>query len=750
MIDLGKPALYAEGVTLFPDHAEPGRFHVLPGAPALRTDADGRLELSLLEYRLDPELHTQLGAGLLSLTVELAVPEDRLERLRRRAARDLPPGTPVVLSPVAAESGSCELILIDRRSTDPAGPDAGAGGNGGGVGFGLVERILGAATPALYGTNAASFQAVLSAEGVALVEGALAGGGLPVGVVYQLQVLGLRPALRAEIVARWQLIYDFFEARVHGGKLLASVDVGPTMEELAGSEALEIHVDELVPAGERSAVYDRALDQAQRYVMETLFKPTLGTQPPAAPEAEEGGLATIGRAIKDVAGVFAIQHTLRSIDRRELKTFRYRLQAAQAEPLTLAPQGTLQAILPPGGALDLDDVVIEVEPAASREMRFDVASAIDLAAEGIDHLEVALSYGERVERRLLDPAAPRTEAVFWFEPELGTAIGVGWEAHLTAGGDDGGAIGLHGVVEAPLFTTDRRIVRLDPRELYQARPLRVLVQGVPFDRYPRVLVDLKIADPAAGWSEERTVELAADRLEQTVPVRAALGARLVLERRLRYLATDGGEVVRDWTRVEPGTLVVGDPLPEVVDVLVLGAARFGTAVRRLVVELRPAADPARVAARVLTAEEPSASWSFAPAPGPDPTRSRDYEYRVTVHTARGELHEGRWLPGPPGKLIVGEGGRQRQVELLFVGRSPADLGLLALKVRFAFADPEAGLEAEDEFLVEDTRQPLTWSYPVAHPDRQRYSYQLTLIHADGRIETRDPVATSDLLAIQPL
>jgi hypothetical protein len=402
-------------------------------------------------------------------------------------------------------------------------------------------------------------------------------------------------------------------------------------------------------------------------------------------------------------------------------------------------------------------VVIEVEPAASREMRFDVASAIDLAAEGIDHLEVALTYGDREERRLLDPAAPRTEAVFWFEPELGSAIGVGWEAHLTAGGgSDGGAIGLHGVVDAPPFTTDRRIVRLDPRQLYQARPLRVLAQGVPFDRFPRVLVDLRIADPAAGWSEQRTVELAADRLEEIVPVRAALGARLVAERRLRYLETDGGEVVRDWERVElsgGGTLVVGDPLPEVVDVLVLGAARFGTAVRRLVVELRPAADPARVAARVLTAEEPSASWSFEPAPGAggaaaEPARA--YEYRVTVHTARGELREGQWLPGPPGKLIVGEGGRQRQVELLFVGRSPADLGLLALKVRFAFADPEAGLEAEDELLVEETRQPLKWSYPEAHPDSQRYSYQLTLIHADGRMETRDPVATSDLLAIQPL
>jgi hypothetical protein len=142
-----------------------------------------------------------------------------------------------------------------------------------------------------------------------------------------------------------------------------------------------------------------------------------------------------------------------------------------------------------------------------------------------------------------------------------------------------------------------------------------------------------------------------------------------------------------------------------------------------------------------------ATWSWAAAADAD----RGYEYRVTVHTILNEVREGRWLPGPAGKLVVGEGiARLRQVELMLVGRSVKDLGLLALKVRFAFADGESGLAAEEEQLVEDTRKPIKWSYPVADPARQTYTYQLTAIAADGTITAQEPRATSDLLVVHPL
>jgi hypothetical protein len=71
-------------------------------------------------------------------------------------------------------------------------------------------------------------------------------------------------------------------------------------------------------------------------------------------------------------------------------------------------------------------------------------------------------------------------------------------------------------------------------------------------------------------------------------------------------------------------------------------------------------------------------------------------------------------------------------------------------VRFAFADGESGLAAEEEQLVEDTRKPIKWSYPVADPARQTYTYQLTSIAADGTITAQEPRATSDLLVVHPL
>ena len=244
-----------------------------------------------------------------------------------------------------------------------------------------------------------------------------------------------------------------------------------------------------------------------------------------------------------------------------------------------------------------------------------------------------------------------------------------------------------------------------------------------------------------------TLELDAQHLEQTFTTRASLNARLRFERRVRYFDTQGAEVVIEWDDAEPGVLVIGDPLPEVVDVQILGSARFGTEIRRLIVELRPRAEPEKVSTFLLTADKPSATWSWAA--GQD--MSREYEYRVTVHTVLHEVREGKWLPGTPGKLLVGEGiARLRQVEMILLGPSLLDLGMLAMKVRFVFQDAEAGLLAEDEILVQDTSQPIRWSYPVADTARQQYTYQLSFIRRDGSIQTGEPVTTADLLVIKAL
>lgn len=744
MIDLSRPALHAEGVTIFPDHADPARFHYLPDAPRLSRRVDGAPELSLLKYQLDPSLSQALGAGMLALTVDLGVDAAALAKLTNRLKAQFTLDKAPIVSAVEADGGSCELIVINKDSKQGDGAPAPAPATPA-DGPALVQRILGAGTPSLYGDNAATFMAVLDAQGTSLVDQALRGGGLPVGVVYALQVLALRPALRAQITARWQDVYHYYENRLHGGKLLLAVDVGETVEDLVHSEALTITVDDFLPPDQKDQTFQKAVDWMQTYVVEQFFKPTLGTAPPPAGDAGDGPLATVGAAIKDVAGFFSITYSLKQIDRNELKTLSYQLNAASAERLTLAPQGVLSILLEPNDGtppIDPDTVITTVKAAASPQMDFDIAPALDLDAEDIDHLEVSMRYGDDGRDLVLDTAKPRQGATFWYEPGQGLAVHYAYEVDFKAG-----SAGFQEAVKSADLSSEDRVIRIDPRGLYQRVRLRAVAQGIPFDRFPTVIVDVKADDLASGWSSEQTLQLDAGHTDVSWSVRAQPGAAVKLRRRIRYADAKGAETLVDWDYVEPGILFVGDPFPDVLDVRIVGSARFGVEVERLIVELRMTAEPDKVTTVVLTAQQPFATWSVPLGPRAD----RAYEYRITVDTVRDEVKQGEWLAGGAGTLIVGEGiARLRQIQMIFVGRTLTDLQLLALKVRFAFEDSASGLHAENEFLVQDPSQPLAWSYPIADPARQSYTYQLSLIHADGRTEQKDPVSTEDLLIVCPL
>ena len=112
--------------------------YYLPDSPRIRIRRDGEPEMSLLKYRLDPALTSVLGAGLLSLTVDLGVEQERLDRLRRRVARDLTLNSRVSLSPVSCDARYISLqatisMLIGllppvRASLDPTTDNSGSSG----------------------------------------------------------------------------------------------------------------------------------------------------------------------------------------------------------------------------------------------------------------------------------------------------------------------------------------------------------------------------------------------------------------------------------------------------------------------------------------------------------------------------------------------------------------------------------------------------------------------------------------------
>lgn len=778
MIDFGRPVFHAVdeqgGITLFADHAVPNRVYYLPDRPRVRLTAGGRPEVALTRYQVDDHLRGIIGGGLLSLTVEIAVEPERLEPIRTRLQRHLDLATPVEFFPVQPDSAACRLLLLDESSevtpaepgtsaaspgTPPAEtPDQPATGSAAGPvaePSALVERILGSTVPSLVGTQPATFLAVLSETGTRIVEAALRQGELPVGIVYALQVLGIRPALRGRFTARWDQVYDFLERRFHGGKLLLAVDVGPIIEELERREWIRVEIDQLVPEAERVEAYREVLQHVQEEIIQKFFQPTLGQAP-----LEEGGddfTEMLRRGIADVVGVLSFTFSFRKVDRSELKTSTHELAVDAAEYRTMAPQGMLATLLHVPGALrfEPDAHIRSLQPGPSPEMRFDIAAAVDWSQHRVSAIECAAAYGERTENFTLTADAPRRELVFFHQADLGAAMALTWSAHFDPGTDGDGV----SFATAGAQAYESRVIRLDPRTLVESIDVRAIAQGIPFDTWPRALMDLRVVAAGRATPLDTTLQLDAAHSEASWRVTLPRGTSYALQRRLRWVGIDGRVVDRDWADIEPGAHVVGPPYLDSLRVSILASARFGDAVDRLVVEMARDEAPGETTSFVLTQAAPEAEWAvpLAPLSGPfDPDAEkarRAWSYRVTVRTPFGEVRTGEWLAGDGARLIAGEGfAMLREVELLLLGPPLESLNAVALKVRFAFEDPDADLFAEHEQLIEAVGKPVRWRYPVADPARRTWTWQLTRILASGEMvrEPLEPGRTDERMVVHVL
>ena len=334
MIDLSRAALHAEGVTIFPDHANPAQFHYLPDAPRLSVRSDGMPELSLLKYQLDLSLNQSLDAGMLALTVDLGVDDDAIEKLKGRLRAQFSLDKEPVVSPVVADSGTCEIMVINsefqsgrhdasdidwracacsadlgKRRLIPRRPQccdiydaARCSGREPGRAGAAGWRPSGRNCICARGLGASSRHAGADHR-------ALAG---------HLSLLRGPPSWRETAVRYGYRDHDL-GPRTFGGPLIT--------------------IDDFLPPDQKDQTFQQAVDWMQNYVVEQFFKPTLGAAPPPAGDSSDGPLATIGNAIKDVAGFFSVTYTLKQIDRNELKTLSYQLNAASARAADFGAAG---------------------------------------------------------------------------------------------------------------------------------------------------------------------------------------------------------------------------------------------------------------------------------------------------------------------------------------------------------------------------------------------------------------------------
>lgn len=225
------------GVTIYRDLDNLEQFLYAADNPHIVIE-NGSPLFDLFTYNKGGETADTITGGFLNM----AVTTD-LGSIRGRVENELKGrfGDNITLSPIPYTKGSVRVIALGETSTGESTGDvndsllATPGPR-------FIEKILGAGQPSLSGDNRAIFSFSLSEDGAAFFLNILSGDvdARPIGVVYELEYVGLLPAYDLEITINFRQSYDYLRTRFTLGTLFFRADVDNIVEELERQEAIKI------------------------------------------------------------------------------------------------------------------------------------------------------------------------------------------------------------------------------------------------------------------------------------------------------------------------------------------------------------------------------------------------------------------------------------------------------------------------------------------------------------------------------
>ncbi|KQZ28929.1 hypothetical protein ASD50_18810 [Mesorhizobium sp. Root552] len=301
MLYLDSPVGSIAGLTIFRDHADPNLFYYACERPRLAMNGTVP-EFVFLVYQRDitdnPNLSAdakeQLGGGFLAFTVDLSVDKNQLDEARRLLGR-FAEGT-VNLAPLQYRSGTVRLSITKDTAEAP-----GATGDAP-KGVSFFEEVYGTSKPSLLSDNRATFGVMLDHEGALLMEAALKSGISPIGVIYDLEYLGMRPAFNVKITADYKRIYDHLEMQfgIKGGvgPISAAVDIGLAWQKLREDGSIKVEVVNFTDDENFRKQADAAFDWFKTELLRDFFKSSL--EPPSF--MKQGQSANLLGALQSLLG----------------------------------------------------------------------------------------------------------------------------------------------------------------------------------------------------------------------------------------------------------------------------------------------------------------------------------------------------------------------------------------------------------------------------------------------------------------
>ncbi|WP_124981357.1 hypothetical protein [Nonlabens xiamenensis] len=224
-----------ENVVVYGDDKKMNVFYPIPEQPRFRLDDEGKPIFKFLKYKMPIDRGDgKKGGGFAVFDVEFTIPDDKMERIKEKLQeevnakaqkRNINPVPEVKIATIRYTEGTSRLMISDENSV-------------------LVERIIDAGKPSLFGKNIATFSMELSEHGATFFEQALQGEGGFVSVMYELYYGAKLPPLRVTARFNASSFYQFIQEIDISERVCAEDDYRETLNEImVKSESSRIDID---------------------------------------------------------------------------------------------------------------------------------------------------------------------------------------------------------------------------------------------------------------------------------------------------------------------------------------------------------------------------------------------------------------------------------------------------------------------------------------------------------------------------
>jgi hypothetical protein len=777
MLYLNPPYFVINGVSVFPDDADPLQFYYLPMMPHLTMVTNAATGVAAPQLQLIEYEGSAGTGGFIDFDVNIGIDPAALSEVANQVERQLNLNSTPRLSPVVFVDGAVKLLMLGAETADASSSAAASTATEGAEpltasatattvaapasGPQFVIKIENAAKPALYGDNQASFSVQLDQYGATIMDQALQGQLAPIAVIYSLQFLALRPAFHVHLTADWNRVQTYLDSEYSGGFLFFSSQIENTVDKLIEQKVINIQVDsfdtDAALGSTGTSDRDRAVSECYDLVKTNFFESSLAPPTPGSPDDWAKVNQTFDN-VSDIAltggasALASFSYKSINLSRTDQKSLNFDLTERSAVLRTIYPQAHLSGLLAElqtkGIALSQFITRVNLDDPFFQRRKVSVLSYADFQDDSIASIDVDLTYNGIVQSVSLT-ASGTPSSVDWSSVLANGQMQRPVTYTYTVNFKNVDTTQRPGRLVSQTLTTIGDVLDVEPRDdVYSVTVVPIRAFGFPWDRYPSVEVRCRYVDAAHGVNLNPSAVLNSQNPEVDWPLFSCDPTLRSFQYQLTYSLAGGGTSVSAWTSTDADAVDIVDPFPTKLTLTVLAALDWTAFIEALVFVAYPSkAAPVFQQSFTLNGANPT-----APPVEVDRQNAGDtliyYEARLVrtngqVWTIPGSVTSDQYL-------ILQDGMKGHQIVSIVLAQVDFTAnGISGVTVNLRYVDPANSLNETESVSFASATDARSFAYDYLN-DQIAAEYSAAVALANGQTKTIDWTQISGNVVTIPL